>query len=96
MTERYEKTGGSMNPLELTPRQHSIVSMLAQGMHNKKIASQLGITTIVIRSHIKLAVDKVGAQSTAQLMFWYGQRGAITKDSRGRNNQFVQRRREAA
>ena len=85
-----------MNPLELTPRQHSIVSMMAQGMHNKKIASQLGITPVVIRSHIKLAVTRVGAQSTAQLMFWYGQRGAITKDSRGRNNQFVQRRREAA
>lgn len=71
-----------MEPLKLTKRQIQVVEYLAQGLDDKQIAAQLGIGLPDVRAHRASAVQRAGAASRYQLMFWFGERGAILDDSR--------------
>lgn len=49
--------------LELTPREHQILEMLAQGMRNQEIATELGISLYTVRNHIQGVLIKMDAHS---------------------------------
>lgn len=52
----------------LTPREHEIVRLIAEGKRNKKIAHMLGISTKTVEAHRAASLRKLGAHSTAQLV----------------------------
>jgi len=52
----------------LTPREQEVVSMVASGMLNKQIASELGTAENTVKVHRSLAMEKMNAQSFADLV----------------------------
>jgi len=51
---------------ELTAREIEILRMLADGLGNKQIASQLGISEHTVKFHISSILDKLGASSRTE------------------------------
>lgn len=52
----------------LTPREQQVISMVASGMLNKQIAAQLGTAENTIKVHRSRAMEKMQAQSLADLV----------------------------
>lgn len=52
--------------LVLTPRQLEVLSMLAQGLSNKVIASELGIAEATIKMHITSILKSLGVNNRTQ------------------------------
>ena len=50
----------------LTPRELEVLSMLAEGLGNREIASRLGISDHTIKFHISSILDKLGAESRTE------------------------------
>jgi RNA polymerase sigma factor (sigma-70 family) len=52
----------------LTPREQTVVSMVVSGMLNKQIANQLGTAENTVKVHRSRAMEKMKAQSLADLV----------------------------
>jgi LuxR family maltose regulon positive regulatory protein len=50
----------------LSPREHNILKLISQGLSNKAIARNLGITPETVKSHVKKIFSKLGVQNRAQ------------------------------
>jgi len=50
----------------LSPREHGILVLIAQGLSNKEIARNLGLTAETVKSHLKKIYPKLGVQNRAQ------------------------------
>lgn len=48
---------------KLTPRQHEILLLMAQGMQNKDIASELGMLEGTVKVHVKSILQKLGVNN---------------------------------
>lgn len=58
---------GSSAPLQaLSPREHHILRLLADGQSNKEIARGLGIAPETVKTHVSKIFTKLGAQNRAQ------------------------------
>lgn len=55
----------------LTPRQMTVLGMLAEGMSKPEIAEQLGITENTVRSHTKRIYKAIGASSLVDAILIY-------------------------
>lgn len=53
-------------PETLTPREDEVLQLLAQGLTNKGIAHQLGITDHTVKFHVNAIMTKLGAQSRTE------------------------------
>jgi len=53
---------------ELSPRERSIVQLIAEGQTNKQISDTLGVSVKTIESHRAAALRKLGVSSTAGLV----------------------------
>lgn len=56
--------------VKLTPRQTQVVRLLAQGMTNREIGDQMGITAGTVKNYLKLIYDKTGMGSRVELALW--------------------------
>jgi len=52
----------------LTPREQEVISLVASGMLNKQVAGQLGTAENTVKVHRSRAMEKMGAQSLADLI----------------------------
>lgn len=52
----------------LTPREREVFSLVAAGLLNKQVAAELGIAEKTIKQHRGRVVDKMAAQSLAELV----------------------------
>ena len=52
----------------LTPREQKVISMVVSGMLNKQIAGQLGTAENTVKVHRSRAMEKMQAQSVAELV----------------------------
>ncbi|HEX4885317.1 MAG TPA: response regulator transcription factor [Casimicrobiaceae bacterium] len=52
---------------KLTEREREVVSLIAQGMHNKAIAAELGITDHTVRHHLTAIFAKLGVADRLEL-----------------------------
>ena len=50
----------------LSPREHRILQLISQGLSNKEIARNLGVTAETVKSHLKKIYPKLGVQNRAQ------------------------------
>jgi len=56
----------------LTPREREVISMVVSGMLNKQIADQLGTAENTVKVHRSRAMEKMQAQSVAELVKMLG------------------------
>jgi DNA-binding NarL/FixJ family response regulator len=53
-------------PAPLSPRELEVVTLLAEGLADKQIAAQLGVSETTVKSHLRQAYEKLGAADRAQ------------------------------
>jgi DNA-binding NarL/FixJ family response regulator len=63
---RDARRGSSAQVPALTPREREILSMLAEGLPNKLIASRLAISDHTVKTHLEAIFDKLGASNRAE------------------------------
>jgi FixJ family two-component response regulator len=52
----------------LSPREHEVMRLLVQGMHNRRIAEELGISHRTVEVHKARVLEKLGARSVVELV----------------------------
>lgn len=64
MTER--NAGGGARSENLTARERQVLGLVANGMSNRQIGEQLGITTGTAKAHVERVIGKLGAADRTQ------------------------------
>jgi FixJ family two-component response regulator len=70
---------------QLTPREREVLLPVVQGMLNKQIAASLGITEITVKVHRRQVMQKMGANSLAELVQLATQLGLTAVERRAEN-----------
>lgn len=60
----------------LTPQQTRVLSMLAEGLLNKQIAYELGVSEATIKAHVSAVLHKLGVDSRTQAVILLSRIGA--------------------
>jgi DNA-binding NarL/FixJ family response regulator len=60
----------------LTPQQSRVLSMLAEGLLNKQIAYELGVSEATIKAHVSAVLQKLGVDSRTQAVIRLSKIGA--------------------
>jgi len=60
----------------LTPQQSRVLSMLAEGLLNKQIAYELGVSEATIKAHVSAVLQKLGVDSRTQAVIQLAKIGA--------------------
>ncbi|PKO12717.1 MAG: hypothetical protein CVU39_22380 [Chloroflexi bacterium HGW-Chloroflexi-10] len=63
---RSDPLESEVHQSKLSPRQHQILNLLAQGLTNKQIAQQLSLSQRTVNLHIAEIKNKMSAQTNAQ------------------------------
>jgi DNA-binding NarL/FixJ family response regulator len=53
-------------PMALTPREHDVLEMMAEGMSNRAIALRLKISRHTVKFHVASVLTKLGARSRTE------------------------------
>ena len=61
---------------ELTPQQYRVLGMLCQGLLNKQIAWELGVSEATVKAHMTAVLRKLGANSRTQAVLLVGRLSA--------------------
>ena len=51
---------------DLTPRERSVLDLVAQGKSNRQIANRLGLTEGTVKGYVSTLLDKLGVQDRTQ------------------------------
>jgi DNA-binding NarL/FixJ family response regulator len=73
LTARRGPSG--IGPVELTPRETEVLTMVRQGFANKQIARRLGITERTVKAHLSSAFQRIGARDRTQAAIWAERNG---------------------
>jgi DNA-binding CsgD family transcriptional regulator len=55
----------------LTPREREVLSLVAQGMRNKTIAHELGLSEHTIKLHLHHVISKIGVRNRTHAAQWF-------------------------
>ncbi|CAN5877825.1 response regulator transcription factor [soil metagenome] len=58
---------GVSEATDLTPRERKVVGLIGDGMNNKAIAKDLGISPHTVKSHVRNVMDKLALHSRLQI-----------------------------
>ena len=58
--------GTAVAPMTLTPREHDVLEMMAEGMSNRAIALRLKISRHTVKFHVASVLTKLGARSRTE------------------------------
>lgn len=79
--ENLESVGGdpilSLSPEHLTPREHEVLDLLAQGMATVEIATALGISRVTARNHVTRVIEKLGVRTRLQAVLVASRLGLV-------------------
>ena len=67
---RQDAGNGQRAPSPLTPREHEIVLLIAQGLSNREIADELVISPATAARHVANILAKLGFTSRTQVASW--------------------------
>lgn len=60
--------GGDAGPLEpLTPREHEVLALVAEGLSNREVAERLELSEATVKFHLNALLTKFGARSRTEL-----------------------------
>ncbi len=63
--------------VDLTPREHEVLTCIARGLSNRDIAEQLRIAEKTVRIHVSSVLDKMGVRDRTQAAIYAIQRGLV-------------------
>jgi two-component system NarL family response regulator len=66
---------------ELSPREIEVLKLIANGLSNKEVASQLGVTEATAKKHMTGVLAKLGAKDRTHALRLGLERGIITLDT---------------
>jgi two-component system, NarL family, nitrate/nitrite response regulator NarL len=66
---------GTAAPVTLTPRERKLVSLVAQGLRNREIAAELGITEGTVKVYLHSIFDKLGVATRTELAIRAAEQG---------------------
>jgi DNA-binding NarL/FixJ family response regulator len=69
--------GTNGGPEPLTPREREVLSLLAEGLPNREIASRLFVTERTVKFHVSSILGKLGARNRTEAVTIAVQRGLI-------------------
>jgi DNA-binding NarL/FixJ family response regulator len=70
------------SPESITPREEEIAALVARGLTNRQIASELSISEHTVATHVSKIMRKLGLSSRSQLAAWVAdQQGPPSPDS---------------
>ena len=72
---RHAPAGNTTEIQKLTPRELEIVKLLATGMSNAEIATELVVETSTVKSHLTRILPKIGARDRVQVVVWAHRNG---------------------
>jgi DNA-binding NarL/FixJ family response regulator len=72
------KSQAEINEERLTPREQQVLELLTQGLTNKKIANQLGITEDTVKGHLKNILGKLHLANRVEAATLALKKGLIT------------------
>lgn len=58
--EEFELDEGNLRELGVTPREHEILGLIAEGLSNRQIADRLCVTESTVKTHAYRLFDKLG------------------------------------
>ena len=67
----------------LTPQQTRVLGMLAEGLLNKQIAYELGVSEATIKAHVSAILQKLGVDSRTQAVIQIARIGGASSQVRG-------------
>ncbi|MEB5487062.1 LuxR C-terminal-related transcriptional regulator, partial [Burkholderia pseudomallei] len=65
----------SVDPDQLTPREHDIVRALARGASNKEIAREFDVAESTVKIHVQNVLKKLNLSSRVQIAVYAVERG---------------------
>jgi ATP/maltotriose-dependent transcriptional regulator MalT len=65
------------NPTILSPREHAVLHLVAEGLSNKQIAKELIVSPSTVKSHVTGIFNKLGVDSRAQAVAVAAQRDLL-------------------
>src|SRR5262245_58510244 len=68
LVQSYLTASRSIAAEELTPRERSVVQLIAEGRTNREVARLLGLSVKTVESHRATAMAKIGAKTTADIV----------------------------
>ena len=68
---------GEPSGIELTPREHDVLVLMAEGASNKTIARRLGISVHTAKFHVGSLLDKLDATGRTDAVAHAARRGVI-------------------
>lgn len=66
--------------VELTPKEHETLRLIAQGMSNKGIARELGISEATVKVHVKHLLKKLALKSRVEAALWAVSNGILDSE----------------
>jgi DNA-binding NarL/FixJ family response regulator len=63
---------------QLTPRELEVVGLVTEGLTNKEIAAQLGLSCRTVHAHISNAMDRTGTRSRTHLAVFAVRYGLVS------------------
>ena len=76
-SEKNSATAPVSNGKNLTNRQQQVLGLVAQGMSNKQIAYEMGVSEATVKLHINALLRSVGATNRTQALIRAQQMGLI-------------------
>jgi DNA-binding NarL/FixJ family response regulator len=70
--------GGEPKRAALTPREHGVLELLAQGCSNKEVARRLGMTERTVKFHVSSILTKLGAANRTEAVLHAIQAGLVS------------------
>ena len=64
-------------PLQLTPRECQVLELMAEGLSNKEIGSQLGVSPHTAKFHVTALLDKLGAETRTEAVVLAARAGLL-------------------
>lgn len=60
-------TAAALDAVRMTPREREVIALIALGKSNKEIATQLGVATDTVKSHVRNIMDKLALHTRLQI-----------------------------
>lgn len=79
-TEDFQAHEIKERSTSLTPREYDVFRLVVQGLLNKQIGAQLGISEKTVKVHRSRVMDKMRASSVAELVLFAQKAGAMSGD----------------
>jgi DNA-binding NarL/FixJ family response regulator len=52
-------------------RERRVIELVAQGLKNKEVATEIGTTEHVVKNYLRTIYDKLGLWNRVELALWY-------------------------